>query len=43
LIIFSVEKIKFVINKDFDWILIHRRKLFEYVKTYKKKRLLRKK
>jgi hypothetical protein len=37
-----LRKIKFVINKDFDWILIHRRKLFEYVKTYKEEKITEK-
>ena len=41
-VIFSVEKLEFVINKDFDWNFGEMRKLFEYVKTYKEEKITEK-
>lgn len=41
-IIFTVEKLEFLINKDFDWNFGEMRKLFEYVKIYKEEKITEK-
>lgn len=41
-IIFSVEKLDFVITKDFDWNFEEMKQLFEYVKLYKQEKITEK-
>jgi hypothetical protein len=41
-IIFSLEKLDFVITKDFDWNFEEMKQLFEYVKLYKEEKITEK-
>jgi hypothetical protein len=41
-IIFSVERLDFVITKDFDWNFEEMKQLFEYVKLYKEEKITEK-
>jgi hypothetical protein len=41
-IIFSLEKLDFVITKDFDWNFEEMKQLFEYVKLYKEEKVTEK-